>query len=85
LIRSLAACSGVTAEETMKQSNPPGWDEERVKKVLAHYESQSDDEAAAEDDAAFENPEGTIMVVPQDLVPAVLALIAEHTASQDRS
>jgi hypothetical protein len=56
-----------------------------VKKVLAHYESQSDDEAAAEDDAAFENPEGTIMVVPQDLVPAVLALIAEHTASQDRS
>ena len=35
---------------------PPGWDEERVKTVLAHYEEQSDDEAVAEDEAAYEAP-----------------------------
>ena len=39
----------------MKQSKfPPGWDAERVNSVLAHYESQSEEEAVAEDEAAFE-------------------------------
>jgi hypothetical protein len=28
-----------------KTNFPPGWDEERVQKVLAHYETQSEDEA----------------------------------------
>jgi hypothetical protein len=38
----------------MKQSRyPAGWDEERVKRVLAHYEQQSDDEAVAEDEAGI--------------------------------
>jgi hypothetical protein len=32
---------------------PQGWDEERVRKVLAHYENQSEDEAVAEDEAAY--------------------------------
>ena len=31
---------------------PPGWDEERVQKVLKHYEEQTEDEAVAEDEAA---------------------------------
>jgi hypothetical protein len=35
---------------------PPGWDAERVKRVLAHYESQSEEETVAEDEAAFEAP-----------------------------
>jgi hypothetical protein len=30
----------------------PGWDEERVKKVLTHYEEQTEDEAMAKDKAA---------------------------------
>ncbi|HSK81586.1 MAG TPA: hypothetical protein VLQ45_34340 [Thermoanaerobaculia bacterium] len=39
----------------MKQSDfPPGWDEERVRRVLAHYEEQTKAEALAEDEAAFE-------------------------------
>jgi hypothetical protein len=33
---------------------PDGWDEERVQHVLAHYEGKKDDEAAAEDEGAFE-------------------------------
>ena len=37
-----------------RQRFPPGWDEARVRKVLAHYENQTEDEAAAEDEAAYE-------------------------------
>jgi hypothetical protein len=63
----------------MAQSRfPPGWDEERVQKVLAHYETQSEEEALAEDEAAFETPGQTLMEVPSDLVPAVRELIAKH-------
>jgi hypothetical protein len=57
---------------------PPGWDEERVERVLAHYETQSEGEALAEDEAAFETPGPTLMEVPSDLVPAVRELIAKH-------
>ena len=57
---------------------PPGWDEERVQKVLARYETQTEDEAVAEDEAAFEAPGQTAMEVPSDLVPAVRELIAKH-------
>lgn len=31
---------------------PPGWDEEKVRKVLAHYEEQTEEEATTEDEAA---------------------------------
>jgi hypothetical protein len=66
----------------MKQSKfPPGWNEERVKKVLAHYESQSEDEAVAEDEAAYETPGQTVMEVPTDLVPAVRELIAKRKSA----
>ena len=38
----------------MKQGTfPLGWDEERVRRVLAHYEQQTEEEAVAEDEAAF--------------------------------
>jgi hypothetical protein len=63
----------------MAQSRfPPGWDEERVQKVLAHHERQSEDDAVAEDEAAFETSGQTVMEVPSDLVPAVRELIAKH-------
>ena len=63
----------------MAQSRfPSGWDEERVHKVLAHYETQSEEEALAEDEAAFETPGQTLMEVPSDLVSAVRELIAKH-------
>ena len=64
----------------MKQSKfPPGWDEERVEQVLAHYASQSEAEAVAEDEAAFDTRGQTLMEVPTELVPAVRELIAKHT------
>ncbi len=59
---------------------PAGWDEERVRRVLAHYEEQSEDEAVAEDEAAFEESTQTVMEVPHELVPAIRELIAKHQA-----
>ena len=57
---------------------PPGWDEERVRRVLAHYEEQTEEEAVAEDEAALESGRDTVMDVPKELVPAVRELIAKH-------
>ena len=65
-----------------KQSQfPPGWDEARVRRLLEHYETQSDEAAVAEDEAAFETTTHTAMEVPVDLVPAVRELIAKHRRS----
>ena len=62
-----------------KQSNfPPGWDEVRVRRVLAYYEQQTEEEVVAEDEAAFEDLTETAMEVPVELVPAVRDLIAKH-------
>lgn len=63
----------------MKQSKfPPGWDDKRVKEVLAHYESQTEEEAVAEDEAAFEAAGQTVMEIPTELVPKVRELIAKY-------
>ena len=47
------------SEEFIEMKNttnfPPGWNEERVRRVLQHYDSLSEDEAVAEDEAAFED------------------------------
>ena len=63
----------------MKQNNfPTGWNKERVERVLAHYEEQTEDEAVAEDEAAFENQTQAIMEIPLELVPAVRELLAKY-------
>lgn len=51
-----------------------------MRKVLAHYEEQTEDEAVAEDEAAFESQDRTVMEIPSELVPAVRELIARHQA-----
>ena len=62
----------------MQNRFPPGWDEERVRRVLDHYENQSDEEAIAEDEAAYEDISQSLVGVPVELVPAVRELIARH-------
>ncbi len=65
----------------MKQSKyPAGWNEARVRRVLEHYEAQTDEEAVAEDEAAYEATTHTMMEVPVDLVPLVRQLIAKRGA-----
>ena len=55
---------------------PAGWDEEKVRRVLAYYEQQSEDDALVEAEAGME-PSETVMNVPHDLVPKVRELIAK--------
>ena len=65
----------------MKTSKfPTGWNDERVRRVLEYYESQTEFEAVAEDEAAYEDSSQTFMEVPKNLVPEVRKLIAEHSS-----
>ena len=45
--------------------------------MLEHNETQSDEEAVAEDEAAHETTTHTAMDVPVDLVPVIRKLIAK--------
>jgi hypothetical protein len=70
----------------MKQSKfPRGWDEDRVRRVLAHYEQQTEDEAVAEDEASFEDTTQAVMEVPKELVPAIRELIAKRQSQPGRT
>ena len=64
----------------MKRANkfPEGWDDERVQDVIRHYESQTEDEAIAEREAAFEQDGLTVMVIPTELVPTVRGLLDSY-------
>jgi hypothetical protein len=59
---------------------PPGWDEERVRRVLAHYETQTEEEAVAEDERAFEKGR-TVIEVPVELPTLVLETSQESIQS----
>lgn len=63
-----------------KDSNkyPRGWSAARVRRVIDYYERQTDEEAAAEDEASFSKRKVTTMQVPLKLVPTVRRLIARH-------
>ena len=70
----------------MRQNKyPPGWDENRVRRVMDHYEQQSDEEAVAEDEATLEDEELATVEVPKELVPTVRELIAKWEAKKKAS
>ncbi len=56
---------------------PPNWDEQKVRRVLAHYEKQTEEEAVAEDEAGIQ-PSDTVMNIPHELVPKVRELIGKR-------
>jgi hypothetical protein len=64
-----------------EQKFPPGWDEARVRDVIAHYENQTEDEQFAEIEAAQETEGVTMMAVPTELVPEVRALLARKQSA----
>jgi len=64
-----------------KQQFPPGWDENRVKELIAHYESQTEDEEFADIEAARENENVTLMAIPTELVPQVRSLLASKQSA----
>ena len=69
-------------KKTVAQKFPAGWSESRVQRVLNHYESQTDEEAATEIRSVLEN---TTMEVPTALVPVVRELIAKRKSAHARA
>ena len=57
---------------------PKGWNEKKIKDLIKHYDNQSEDEATAEDEAAYNSTRTTMMAVPVELVPRVQRLIAKR-------
>jgi len=64
---------------------PAGWNEARVRRVLEHYQGQTEDEAVAEDEAAFQLGDQTVMVVPNRLVPEITRLIERRRSPRQTS
>ena len=65
-------------KQAKRQKFPRGWDEARVRRVIEHYENQTEDEAVAEDEAAIRTEGQTVMLVPIELVPEIRRLIASR-------
>ena len=63
------------------QSTPYPVNEQRVREVIAHYESQTEDEQFAEIEAAHEAEQVTLMAVPTELEPEVRALLAHRLSA----
>jgi hypothetical protein len=68
-----------------KQKLPPGWTEERVRKVIEHYENQTEEEQAAEIEAEFAADNVTWVAVPTELVPKVVQLIKGQPRSRKKN
>jgi hypothetical protein len=60
---------------------PRGWNKAKVQRVLDYYESQTDEEVAAEIQSGLNR---TTMEVPRALVPTVRELIAVRRASRTK-
>ena len=56
---------------------PADWHEAKVRRVLAHYEKQAEEDALAEDEAGVQ-PSETVMNIPHGLVREVRELIAKR-------
>jgi len=57
---------------------PKGWNRQRTQALIDYYDHQSDDDAVAEAEAAYQNNTTTMMAVPVELVPKVQKLIAKR-------
>ncbi len=63
-----------------KHEFPRGWDNDRAKRLAEHYESLSEAEQVAEDEAAAQERAGHVIIeVPEELLPAIRQLLAGHS------
>lgn len=81
MILSLIAYKCRSRKKNMKSKFPKGWDEKKVRTVPAHYEKQTEEEAAAEDEIAFKNRTETAMEAP-DIPELFLRLQSQAKAKQ---
>lgn len=77
-----AYVDGAGEDHERAEIPPPGWDAQRVERLLTHYESLSEEEQVAEDEEAAPEQDGqTVIAVPDDLLPAIRQLLATSTSS----
>jgi len=55
---------------------PKGWTLEEIESVRKHYDHQTEEEAAAEIEAAFNDPDNCTISVPKKLLPKIRKLLA---------
>jgi hypothetical protein len=66
------------------QQFPAGWDEQRVKKLLADLDARTDDEWIAADEAAAAGEgDQAVITVPAALLPEIRRLLAAHKSARD--
>jgi hypothetical protein len=70
------AASKTTNRE--KQIHPRGWNEKRVRDVIANYDKQTMEEELAEYEAGTQLEGLRVMLVPAELVPEVDRLIKQR-------
>jgi hypothetical protein len=62
-----------------EQRFPAGWDEERVKRLLAELDARTEEEwLAADEAAAAEGGDQAVITVPAALLPEIRRLLASH-------
>ena len=61
-----------------KQALPRGWNEKRVREVIAYYDTQTEGEELTEYEAAMKLEGLTMILVPNQFVPAVCQLIGRR-------
>jgi hypothetical protein len=62
-----------------KQKFPKGWNEERVKCLIAELDARTDEEWIAEDEAAAGDAgDQAVIVVPRAVLPEIRRLLAAH-------
>ncbi len=61
------------------QRFPKGWDEQRVKRLLAELDARTDEEWVVADEAAADDQgEQAVITVPTSLLPEIRRLLASH-------
>ena len=62
-----------------EQRFPVGWDEQRVRSLLEELDGRTEEEwVAADEAAASEGDEQTVITVPVALLPEIRRLLAAH-------
>lgn len=63
----------------IEQRFPPGWDDQRVQKLLADLDSRTEEEWVASDEAAAsDQADQTVVTVPVGLLPEIRRLLAAY-------
>ncbi|MPZ50589.1 MAG: hypothetical protein GEU75_15045 [Dehalococcoidia bacterium] len=62
----------------MTQKLPDDWDEDQIRRIIDHYDNQTEEEAIAEAEAAYERSDSAMIQVPNELIPEILELIQQY-------